>query len=138
MRLLNALLTSGQLAHNHVEYYMAYTAYIFDMLDSCDWESILEFDCQYRELQAEFHFQWGTHAPQLESRLLVPRRKTDNKLGKYPHKHPDNKNAHVSTYVPECKQFLARGWCRFGDKCKYTHVTPPKNDQNSLQRAQAP
>ena len=39
-----------------------------------DWQSILDFDVCYREIQAEHGFRWGTPAANLESLVLINRR----------------------------------------------------------------
>ena len=71
MRLLNRLLRTGQLAYNDVEFYLAYTAHIFDLAERHLWSSVLAFDQQYRELQAEFGYPWGTFSSHLESKTLI-------------------------------------------------------------------
>ena len=74
MRLLNHLLQENKLPRSQVEYYMAYTAHIMDMLETYEWDSILEFDYYYHDMQAKHGFVWGTDVPQLESKILMPRR----------------------------------------------------------------
>ncbi|MCK5872999.1 MAG: hypothetical protein KAG26_09245, partial [Methylococcales bacterium] len=68
-RLMNHLLQRGDLARQDIEYYLAHTASIMDFVDKYEWESILQFDYHYRELQAEHGFPWGTYPPNMEVRL---------------------------------------------------------------------
>ncbi len=109
MRLLNRLLESGQLARTDVEFYLAYTAHIFDLAERYLWGSILMLDMQYRELQAEHGFPWGTFAAQLELKTLVP-------------KPTATAGAAYTPMAEECRMFKARGSCTFGSSCKYRHA----------------
>ena len=59
IRLMHHLLQTGDLARQHLENYMAYTVSVFEMVQVYEWLSILNFDHQYREQQAQLDFQWG-------------------------------------------------------------------------------
>lgn len=111
MRLLNFLLESGLLHRNDVEFYLAFSANIFDLAAKYTWPSILIFDRHYRELQAHHGFKWGTYAPQLEMQLLQPKSA-----------QPALNLGRTTDYQEDCKMFKAKGICRFGDKCKFRHV----------------
>ena len=124
-RLMNFLMQEGKLARKDVEFYLAYTTKIFDLAELYEWHSVLDFDHQYRELQAAHAFPWGTFAPHLEQKL-IPRRSNSN----------NNKifNAATKTGSPqpnqgqqECKLFKAsRGtYCPFGEGCRYKHTVRP-------------
>ena len=65
-RIMNCLLVTGALNRANIEYYLAYTTTLFSFVEKFRWHSILDFDFQYRELQAEHNFQWGTLMPSLE------------------------------------------------------------------------
>jgi hypothetical protein len=73
-RLMHHLLTTGLLARQDIEFYLAYTAKIHDLADKYEWESILEYDFLYRERQAEHVFPWGSLAPDMELHVLTPKR----------------------------------------------------------------
>jgi hypothetical protein len=60
-RVMNKLLQTGELSRDDVEYYLAHTVNIMDYAERYEWESVLDFDHQYRELQAEHGFPWGTY-----------------------------------------------------------------------------
>ena len=126
MRLLNFLLQEHKLSRDKIEFYMAYTSQIMDFLEVYEWDSILEFDFSYRELQAEHCFVWGTFVPQLESKILVSRRGTKPQNSNRPGpmtKHQKKK--------PDCRIFLAKGSCPFKEHCKFNHPTPPTKTQES-------
>ena len=57
--LMAYLMRSGSLRSAGVEYYLSYTTQIYDFASKYDWESLLDFDYQYRERQAEHSFVWG-------------------------------------------------------------------------------
>lgn len=115
-RLLNYLLQEGQIKRSDIEYYLAYTAKIHDLVEKYEWQSILAYDYEYRELQAEYAFNWGVSNPHLEINTLVPRQR-----GKT---NPNYKQSNVKKEqgsTDDCKLWLAHGYCRFGDKCRYKH-----------------
>lgn len=128
VRLMNSLLTDGTLLRDQIEYYMAYTAHVFDALDIYEWSSILEFDFQYRELQAEYQFPWGTPMAHLESKLLLPRsRKLEPRL----EKNKAGKKLRKPDHSQDCRLFLTSG-CPFGKKCIFKHpATPDQNNQKN-------
>lgn len=131
-RLMNHLLTTGLLQRTDIEFYLAYTTKIFDLAEKYEWSSILEYDYQYRELQAEHGFSWGISNPHMELQVLVPRTKLAHEQ-----KHAQGRRK--QTEQEECKLFLAHGYCRFGDKCRYKHPTkqdaPPQPSTKNGQQA---
>lgn len=62
MRILNHLLCTDQLKRTEIEFYLAYTTKIFEFAENFEWSGVLNFDYNYRELQAEHGFRWG-HFP---------------------------------------------------------------------------
>lgn len=117
MRLMYALLADGSLARCDVEFYMAYTSLIFDFYCKYEWSSILDFDYLYREQQSQSGFQWGFINPLMELQILVPRNPAKPRPGNPPHPQP------ASARRQACRQWLANGVCKFGDQCKYEHIT---------------
>ena len=126
MRLGAQLLKNGSLRGDQLIYYMAYTAMIADLAAKFEWASILEFDTRYRELQAEHEFEWGTQHPHTERHLLTPRRTLFNNKGKGPVGWGEKPQGKKNGVQPVCKEFVARGWCRFGKNCDYRHETAPR------------
>lgn len=111
-RVMHHLLDKCILKKDNVSYYLAYTTKVFDLASKYAWNSVLEFDRQYREVQAEHGFQWGTWAGQLEVQVLVPR----------PSRPAAELTSAATTKVVDCRQFKMRGQCSFGANCKYRHV----------------
>ena len=64
---------SGSLRSADVEFYLSYTTQIYDFASKYDWESLLDFDYQYRERQAEHSFVWGAMTTHMELQLLKPK-----------------------------------------------------------------
>lgn len=129
MRLLNHLLATQKLCRNDIEFYLAYTTKIFEFAEKYEWNSVLNYDYAYRELQAEHQFQWGTFSPNMELQLLIPKRSRQGV----------NTTAQSSLPTEDCKLFKARGSCPFGSSCKYRHtkvktpyeqVSEPKGPKN--------
>lgn len=116
MRLLNRLLASGELPRDHIEYYLAYTATINDFYAKFEWNSILDFDFQYREQQAQHGFPWGQINPMMELQLLIPRPpRMDTRA--------PPRNGKANPNQTECRQWIANnGYCRFGASCKFKHI----------------
>ena len=120
-RVLNYMLANGNLRRDHVEYYLAYSTVIYEFMDKYEWSSILEFDYQYREMQAEHGHQWGTLAPHLQLHVLVP---IGSAIGSRESSRNRRQHQQVDGNQVDCMQFKVKGWCTFGDSCKYTHAQP--------------
>ena len=129
MRLLNHLLTTQKLCRNDIEFYFAYTTKIFEFAEKYEWNSVLNYDYAYLELQVEHQFQRGTFSPNMELQLLIPKRSRQGV----------NTTAQSSLPTEDCKLFKARGSCPFGSSCKYRHtkvktpyeqVSEPKRPKN--------
>ena len=128
-RLMNYLLQEGHLKRPDIEYYLAYSAKIYDLAEKYEWYSILQYDYEYRELQSEHGFNWGVSNPHLELQVLVPRKVANTRN---PLKPSTFKKDPIDTANEECKLMLAHGYCRFGDKCRYKHrPTVPPTDINA-------
>jgi hypothetical protein len=153
-RVMAALLRSGDLKAEDIEFYLAYTTLIHELAESHDWESILDFDYMYRERQAEYGFPWGTNTNHLELQLLVGNQK--QKFSQKPNYSHPNYHNHRDTR-PLCRLYQTRnGQCPFGQSCKYKHSpnlftsvsesnanwrndrTHPQGDQNSRQNQNLP
>jgi hypothetical protein len=126
-KLLNQLLQSGELARQDIEYYLAYTNKICEFADRYEWESILDYDHTYRELQAESQFAWGTISPHMELQLLTPRQRAPP--GGRPRTQPWGPRG--GSQQPDCIQFKTNGTCRYGADCKYRHVSGPPEKTGS-------
>ena len=122
------LLQTNQLQATHVEFYLAYTVHIFDLAQRYEWETLLDFDYQYRERQVEFGFEWGTNMSNMELTLLRSRRWGEQ--GGHGQKREHHKLStggavvnKISQPQQDCRLFKNRnGNCPYGDSCKFRHV----------------
>ena len=119
IRLLAHLLETGELRRADMEYYLAYTSMVYDLAGCFEWASVLRFDTQYRELQAQHGFVWGAQASQLEMRLLVPKA-SPAVAGNFKRRTRQDQQDKAPNTL--CKMFAARGSCRFGSTCRFRHV----------------
>ena len=69
VRLLSHLLATGALAHQDIDFYLAYMTQIYELAEYNDWERILDLDFTYRERQAEHNFPWGCYVQQMQISL---------------------------------------------------------------------
>ena len=138
-RIMNQLLSSGDLARCDVEFYLAYTATIMDLGCTYEWSNILDFDHNYREQQAAHSFQWGYINPMMKmqyltnprpivnNRRVTPSHQTGNRFsqGRSSYHRSVDQGRSLSRFRSEdCRQWLATGGrCTFGDSCRYNH--PP-------------
>ena len=137
LRLLHHIIATSQLLVSKIEFYMAYTVSIFDFVPKYEWPSIMDFDYTYREQQAQLNFQWGEINSALEMQLLVPKQHTGydrfNQHRRRTTRNPPNFNRNPGT-PEECRQWkINRGYCPFGERCKYTHPDLPRNNLNPNQ-----
>ena len=129
IRVMNKLLNTGDLERSNIEYYLSYSASIFDFAEKYEWHSILDFDFQYREQQAEFQFMWGFINPRMELQLLIPRVNSINTRVQGNGARPlgnrfqgNNRQMSRNPRNIDCIQWKANnGLCSFGNDCKYNH-----------------
>lgn len=130
MRLMNFLLSTGKLERQDVEYYLAYTTRIFEFAETYEWNSVLQFDYQYREQQAEHEFAWGTFSPHMELQILVTKRQRQPSA-------PENSRHSQQPTKPQedCRIFKATGNCPFGENCRYKHVKQTNTHKQGHEKA---
>lgn len=147
-RVMNALIAKGILSRQHVEYYLAYTAKIFEFSSKYDWENILDYDHQYRELQAEHGFLWGVTPPDMELRVLMrqnggrqqpfAQRRFRANDANSPGHNGYNSNTNGYNNQQDCKLFKVRGYCPFGAACRYKHPKTPTQAPIQAHHGQQP
>ena len=123
-RLMYHLRKTGRLTTDEIDFYLAYTAKIFDLAEKYVWSSILDFDYCYREAQAEYGFTWGIVSPHMELQLLAPKPRmqpSTHYTGQSAKPNPKTSTGKQVVKTEECHMYLANGFCRFGAKCKYSH-----------------
>ena len=121
-RLMNCLLEKQYLQRCEVEYYLAYTTKLFEWAQKYEWESILEYDFRYRELQAEHDFKWGSFSPDMELHILERRQYTKQFASRRQQHSQNNARGRSERPQEDCWTFKAKGKCPFGENCKFQHT----------------
>ncbi|CAC5414591.1 unnamed protein product [Mytilus coruscus] len=73
LSIMYKLLSTGELTQTQVLDYLSYTMRFYHLLSSCEFVSVLFFDREYRRLQQQHNFRWGTDIPNLQSVYLRPK-----------------------------------------------------------------
>ena len=120
-RIMYKLIETGALTDRGVVDYLGYTVKIAQLADRYVWSSVLHYDRQYRELQAELNFDWGSDCTHLHQ--VVLREKAQALTSG---KRPSTKAPipiDPASNVEICLNFN-RNICKLGGACKYAHVWP--------------
>ena len=135
VRLMAAILADGSLRReDRLEFYLAYTARIYDLAGKFEWSSVMEFDTMYREHQAQQGFPWGTPSTHLETHVLVPKRQVGQQYQgvKKDHRAINNDSGPRFTgrRVEDCRIFLSKRILPIRGGCKYRHPEPRDQSKN--------
>lgn len=119
-RIMDAMYTAQELPGPALRDYMAYTAKVCELFRLYDRVTVLQYDREYRFMQAQVQFRWGTDAPHLHTVHLRPRSKTANAAAP-PSGTPRTQQQSRSGQV--CRLYNhAKEGCTYGSGCKYRHV----------------
>ncbi|CAG2200278.1 unnamed protein product [Mytilus edulis] len=130
LSIMYKLLSSGDLPQTQLLDYLSYTARIYNLVASCDMVSVFFYDREYRQLQKQHKFRWGTDVPHLHSIYLRPKGFIKPQTGgsKYQStgprpgvKHDISYASHTSGGREICKRFNSRKGC-FMTNCRFEHV----------------
>lgn len=104
--------------------YLSYTTKICQLVQRYSLVSVLLYDREYRRLQSEHNFRWGTDIPHLQSVHLQPRIARQISTGKgssVQSIRPTNTQAPLTLDGKIiCKLFNTKSGCHFKE-CKYVH-----------------
>lgn len=73
LSIMYKLLSTGELTQTQALDYLSYTMRFYHLVSSCEFVSVLFFDREYRRLQKQHSFRWGTDIPHLQSVYLRPK-----------------------------------------------------------------
>ena len=113
-KILARLLQEGKLAIDKVGLYLAYTVKIAGLAQRYTWQSVLNYDMEYRKAQSLYKFPWGSDVPHLVFVHLVHKSAQPVQSGK---KTPGSSEKPVMT----CRLYNHSS-CVYGQKCKYRHA----------------
>ena len=92
--------------------YLAYTIKFAELLESHTLVSTLAYDDEYRKLQCEYGFRWGSDLQHLHTRFLIKRRPSQTPAATSPitQRFPPrvNRQPRTSPTTPICRQFLIK------------------------------
>ena len=125
LSILYRLTNEGKLVGPALMDYLSYTTKIYQLVQKCSLASVLLYDREYRQLQSNMGFRWGTDVQHLHMLHLQPRDRqvktgTQNHTGR---KNVSNSQPNYSKPKGEsgiCKNFNSEKGCSF-QKCKYLH-----------------
>ena len=126
--ILYKLLGEGKLLDQGVIDYLSYTTKVYQLTQRYENVSVYLYDSEYRKMQEDHNFRWGTDIPHLHTMQLTPRAPRNNT--RVP---PGNKSAHrvapagpvAADGRPICKMFNTHRGCGYTD-CKFVHACSHK------------
>ena len=118
-RILFKLIESGALTESGIIAYLGYTVKIAQLADRYVWSSVLLYDRQYRELQAELKFAWGSDCTHLHQIVLREKAPTTPAIKRPAQKTPIPLDP--ASHIEVCLNFN-KGSCKIGPTCKFSHV----------------
>ena len=129
------LLLNKQLDWEGYVRYNAYVATVWHLAERHVWSSVLEYDYTYRQTQAARGLRWGARSQFEESHNLVKLEDKNQRFKNGTKQGNSNYHGKQSNEPKYCRQFLANGFCRFGQTCKFEHVLPANTAQGRDQRS---
>ena len=119
-RIMYELMTQQKWSAEKLADYMAYIVKIAELAICYDWQSVLAYDYQYRQLQATLKFPWASDTPHLHQTVLKEQKVMgSNKF--LQRKTKFIRPADPCTGKEICIKFNT-GECSFGGKCRYIHI----------------
>ena len=125
-RIMYQLLRKGKLSPttSDIADYLAYTVKFAELLESHTLASALMYDNEYRKLQCEYGFRWGSDSQHLHTRFLVKRRSsvlTTNAPNSQKSSPRPNRQPQASHVTPIFRQFNSLTGCQWPN-CRFQHV----------------
>jgi len=117
-RIMDLLMQSASFP---VQDYMSYTMKICELFKHYQRQTVLQYDREYRHLQARHAFRWGTDSPHLHTlhlRLKPPSSSTSSSVPLLYSRSQGSR--HRAAQV--CYQYNSRAGCSYGESCKFSHV----------------
>lgn len=127
LSIMYKLLESGDLASTSQHDYLSYTKRIYQLVKFYEITSVFFYDREYRCLQHQHRFRWGTDVPHLQTVFLRPK---GQQAKSHPQRtvssnHPIGKQftyaSHASSGKQICKKFNSRQGCHM-QNCRFEHV----------------
>ena len=126
LAILYKLVGEGILNPTGIMDYLSYTTKICQLVQRYTLLSVLHYDQEYRQLQAQHNFRWGTDVPHLQTVYLVARApKPLSANGKHFQPNLSKPQGHSYPCTLDgriiCKLYNTRAGCHYTD-CKFVHA----------------
>ena len=124
--ILYRLVCESKLHQNNMLDYISYSTKICELVQRFTLVSVLLYDRNYRQLQAQNGFRWGTDVPHLQNVHLIPRipRSNNNQPQKGGPSQPSRTQQNPGPLTLDgrviCKLFNTKAGCHFKE-CRYVH-----------------
>lgn len=122
LEILNKLIETKDLKHEDMLDYLSYTFKVYQLLNTHDKTSVFQYDREYRSMQGQFGFRWGTDIPHLTTIFLRPKAPNKIKRTFYQNiksKKPGVLRSKLNTKI--CKKYYCNARCSL-EYCKSKHV----------------
>ena len=124
-RIMDLLMSTQCLDANSLRDYMCYTMNVCELFKHYQRTTVLQYDREYRHLQARHGFRWGidcAHQRSLHLRLKTTTASFSSSSGTSRGQgHQRRSQAAGGGSQQVCFQYNSREGCSYGDDCKYKH-----------------
>ena len=124
-RIMHKLSNTGKLSGpSQIADYLSYTVKVAELLESHTLASVVVYDNEYRKLQHQYGFRWGSDSQHLHTRFLVKRRalsQFNQTLARPSADSCSNYGRQPQAVKPICRQFNSLSGCNW-PQCRYQHV----------------
>ena len=124
-RIMHQLTNTGKLSGtSQIADYLSYTVKVAELLESHTLASVVIYDNEYRKLQHQYGFRWGSDSQHLHTRFLIKRRAVNqlNQNLARPNANPRyNSDRQPQLGKPICRQFNSLTGCNW-PQCRFQHV----------------
>ncbi len=119
-RIMEMLLTSRDWEVSVLKDYICHTMKVCEFFKHYQRPSVLQYDREYRHLQARHGFRWGTDCPHLHT-LHLRLKQQPSSTATAARSHAARHNNPRSNGSQLCFQFNSRQGCSYGDSCRFRH-----------------
>ena len=124
-KIMHKLSNTGKLSgQSQIADYLSYTVKVAELLESHTLASVVVYDNEYRKLQHQYGFRWGSDSQHLHTRFLVKRRaltQFNQTLARPSADSRSNSGRQPQFVKPICRQFNSLTGCNW-PQCRFQHV----------------
>lgn len=125
LAILYKLVNEGKLVGPSLMDYLSYTTKVYQLVQRYSLTSILLFDREYRKLQSNMNFRWGTDVQHLHTLFLQPRTGSSSQANSGGIQKKGGNSQFQAKPRPEkrfdiCRNFNSEKGCSY-EQCRYKH-----------------